>query len=408
MIADSGVRGTAAPHTFSLWRITVISALCGLTALVVVGYAFSRPFTDFGVYYTAAHLFAGHQNPYSLPEVFAAQKALGFDQSIPVMFLCPPWVLTVIAPLGYLHSYVVAWLCWLAVLIAAVAIASKLLMDVYFGSLRIPEISYPSGYRYLFAFTFYPVLMALKFTQFSPLVFLGIAGYLHYQRKCRPFIAGLLLSMTLLKPHLVLLLWLALLLDREWKTLCTAAAVAAAFSTVTLLRYPAAFNDYGDLMTGPYPALTVSGVFAGIRGAFENPNNYWLQYIPAALGLIWTVFYWYKNRMNWTLTDRLPALITASVMAAPYGYTHDQILLMIAIVYLASRAGIKVGNIPFYLVALYTALNVSILLVLILAVRWAIIIAPLALTLMLLIASRKKLFDPGNKIHDFDLAISQP
>jgi hypothetical protein len=404
MIADSRVRGTAESHPLSLWRITAISALCGFTALIVVGYAFSRPFTDFGVYYTAAHLFAGHQNPYSLPEVFAAQKALGFNQPIPVMFLCPPWVLAVIAPLGYLHSYVVAWLCWLALLIAAVAMASKLLMDVYFGSLRIPEVSYPSGYRYLFAFTFYPVLMALKFAQFSPLVFLGIAGCLHYQRKNRPFIAGLLLSMTLLKPHLVLLLWLALLLDREWKILGTAAAVATLLSTLTLLRYPAAFKDYHDLMTGPYPPLTVSGMFAGIRGAFENPNNYWLQYIPAAFGLIWIVFYWHKNRTNWTLTERLPALITASVMAAPYGYTHDQLLLMIPIVYLASRAAIKLGHIPFNLVALYTALNMTILLVLILAVHWAIIIAPLTLTLMLLIASRKKFSDAGNKIHNFDVA----
>jgi hypothetical protein len=359
------------------------------------------------VYYTAAHLFAGHQNPYSLPEVFAAQKALGFNQPIPVMFLCPPWVLTVIAPLGYVHSYVVAWLCWLVILTGAVAIASKLLMDIYFGSLRIPEISYPSGYRYLFAFTFYPVLMALKFTQFSPLVFLGIAGCLHYQRKRRPVIAGLLLSMTLLKPHLVLLLWLALLLDREWKILGTAAAVAGALSTLTLLQYPAAFTDYHYLMTGPYPALTVSGMLAGIRGAFENPNNYWLQYIPAALGLIWIVFYWNKHRRNWTLAERLPSLVTASVMAAPYGYTHDQILLMVPLIYLASRTAQTFGKIPFYVVALYTALNISVLLVLIFAVRWAIIIAPVALALTLLAASGKRFFDPSKKIHSFDLATSR-
>lgn len=408
MTTGCRVPETTRPRHLSLWRITAISALCGFTALIVIGYAFSNPFIDFGVYYTAAHVLAGHHNPYSLADVFAAQKALGFQEPIPVMFLCPPWVLTVIAPLGYVHSYVLAWLCWLAVLIAAVAIASKLLMDIYFGSLEIPEVSHPRGYRFLFAFTFYPVLMALKFTQFSPLVFLGVAGCLHYQRKSRPLIAGLLLSMTLFKPHLVMLLWLALLLDREWKILGTAAAVVGALSTLTLLQYPAAFKDYRNLMTGPYPALTVSGMLAGIRGAFENPNNYWLQYIPAAIGLIWIAFYWRNNRRNWILTDRLPALITASVMAAPYGYTHDQILLMIPVIYLASRAAKRFGKIPFRLVAIYTALNVSVLLVLILAVRWAIIIAPIAVTLMLVITSRNQPSVPPDRIDSLNLATSRP
>ena len=189
-------------------------------------------------------MFVGHGNPYSLAEVFAAEKQLGFSEPIPIMFLCPPWVLTMIAPLGFFHSYIVAWLSWLATLIAAVAVASKLLMDIYFGSLEIPEISSPPSYRYLFAFTFYPVLMALKFTQLSPLVFLGVAGLVHEQTRKRPIIAGLFLSITLLKPHLVLLLWVALLVDRQWKILGASATVISILSLVTVLHYRTAFADY--------------------------------------------------------------------------------------------------------------------------------------------------------------------
>jgi hypothetical protein len=389
-----GVRSNEdSPQPLTLWRIGAISLLCGLTALIVIGYAFSRPFTDFGVYFTAAHMFVGHGNPYSLTEVFAAEKQLGFNEPIPIMFLCPPWVLTMIAPLGFFHSYIVAWLCWLAILIAVVAIASKLLMDLYFGSLDVPEISSPPSYRYLFAFTFYPVLMALKFTQLSPLVFLGVAGLATEQARKRPIVAGLFLSITLLKPHLVLLLWVTLLLNRQWKILGTSAIVISILSLVTVLHYRAAFGDYRALMSGPYPAVTVSGMLAGIRGVLQTPNSYWIQYIPLLLGLGWIGFYWRQHRKTWNLSQRLPALITSSIMAAPYGYTHDQLLLMIPIIYIASQAGRAFGKIPFKLVALYTALNISVLLVLILWVHWAILIAPVAVAFSLMSDARGRFGD---------------
>jgi hypothetical protein len=389
------LRSLEAPgRTLSLSRIASISVLCGLTALVVIGYAFSRPFTDFGVYYTAAHIFADHHNPYSLSEVFVAQKALGFREPIPVMFMYPPWVLTLIAPLGFTTSYVLVWIGWLSLLVASVALASRFLMDTYFGAIQLPEISDPAGYRYLFAFTFYPVLMALKFTQFSPVVLLGIAGCVRYRSRGYPMFAGLMFSLTLLKPHLVLLLWLALVLEREWKILATAITVGCTFSALTLFRYPAAFRDYWQLMSGPYPALTVSGMLGGIRAVFENPANYWLQFIPPLLGIVWLAQYWYRHRRGWSLIGRLPTLIVASVMASPYGYTHDQILLIVPIIYLASQMAKIYGKIRASAVVLYTLLNASILIVLILAVHWAILIAPICLAITLLVASSKNVAGP--------------
>src|SRR5690348_4287273 len=190
-----------------LWRITSISVLCGLLSFVVVTFAISRPMTDFLVYWTAPHLFVNHGNPYSLTDVFATQTALGSRAGIPKMFLCPPWVLTMMAPLGLMHSYELGWILWTTMLIASMAIGSKLLMDIYFGELEIPEISHPRWYRYLFAFTFYPTLFAIKCTQTAPFLFLSLAGFLYYNRKNRPVAAALLLCITLIKPHLVLLVW---------------------------------------------------------------------------------------------------------------------------------------------------------------------------------------------------------
>jgi hypothetical protein len=366
-----------------LWRIATISFLCGATALVVIGYAFTRPFVDFGVYFTAAKLFLSHGNPYSLVDVFAYQNGLGFHRPIPLMFLCPPWVLTMVAPLGFFHSYVIAWLCWFAIVTTSLAIASRLLMDIYFGDLEIPEISQPRSYRFLFCFTFYPALLALKFTQLSPLVILGVACCLHFNRKHKPILAGLFLSLTLLKPHLVLLFWLALLLDREWKILTTCAAMACALTAISLARFPHGITEYRALMAGPYITLTVSGMFAGLRAMFPDHNTYWLQWVPPAIGVCWMLVYWWKRRDKWNLTDRLPAIITASILAAPYGYLHDQTMLMVPIIYLAASAGRIFGRIPFRLVAIYTALNIATLGVLFFAVHWAVVVAPPVIALIL-------------------------
>src|SRR5205823_3347134 len=123
----------------------------------------------------------------------------------PLVALNPPWGLTFAAPLGLAKSYSLAWLIWTLALAAVVAWSSRLLMDVYFDELRIPEISDTVFYRCLFAFTFYPVLLSFRFAQLAPLMLLGLGGFLYFEVKGRPVWAGVMLALTLIKPHLLYL-----------------------------------------------------------------------------------------------------------------------------------------------------------------------------------------------------------
>src|SRR5262249_94418 len=132
-------------------------------ACVAGGYALSRPFRDFGEYWAAGHLLFEHKTPYSLINTFQADRELVPDIQVPNVLLCPPWDLGLVAPLGVLHSYVVGWLLWVTILTTLVALSSRLLMNIYFGDLKIKEISDTTFHRCLFAFTFYPVLLCLKF-----------------------------------------------------------------------------------------------------------------------------------------------------------------------------------------------------------------------------------------------------
>jgi hypothetical protein len=339
----------------------LIAVMISIVALVLVGYCLAHPIHDFVEYWTAAHLLTAHQNPYSLGEVFTMERQAGFEQSVPIMLLSPPWALPLIAPIGLTNSYALGCLLWMIVLIAAVAYSSRLLMDVYFDELRIPEISDTTFYRCLFAFTFYPVLLCLRYAQTAPLMLLGVAGFLYFDKKKRRILAGMFMALTLIKPQLLYLVWLALLLrsiqKRQWKILASAAAFVALLSVIALLINPHSFQQYRELTKTPYLQAYASGVTAGIRKLFGGIGTFWIQLVPPVFGLGWFAVYWRRHSKNWSWSENLPMLMTISVLTSAYGWLFDQTLLSVAVIALAAKRARASGRLPMGLVLLYTALN---------------------------------------------------
>jgi hypothetical protein len=339
----------------------LIAVMLFVATVILVGYSFAHPIHDFVEYWTAAHLVIAHQNPYSLGEVFTMERRAGFEQSVPIMLLSPPWALPLIAPIGLINSYFLGCLLWMIILIAAVAWSSRLLMDVYFGELRIPEISDTTFYRCLFAFTFYPVLLCLRYAQTGPLMLLGTAGFLYFDKKARPILAGVFMALTLIKPQLLYLVWLALLLrsfrQRQWKILASAAVFVALLSAIALLLDPHSFQQYRELTKTPYIQAYASGVTAGIRKLFGGVGTFWIQIVPPVFGLGWFAVYWRRHSKNWSWSENLPMLMTISILTSAYGWLFDQTLLTVAVIALAAKRAHASGHVPVGLVFLYTALN---------------------------------------------------
>ena len=349
-------------HTRPKFLVFVLGFVVVITLLA---FSFAHPIHDFVEYWTTAQLLVHHQNPYSLAEVFRMERAAGFEQTVPIMLLSPPWILPLLAPVGLTPSYGLACLIWMIALISAVAWASRMLMDVYFDELRIPEISDTAFYRCLFAFTFFPVLLCLRYSQTAPLMLLGIAGFLYFNRKNRTITAAIFLSLTLIKPHLFYLVWLAVLLysvrERQWKLLAWAVAFVAASSGVALLLDPYAFKQYFDLTRNPYMEAYPSGVTAGIRRLLGGVGTFWIQFLPPIAGLSWFAVYWHKHRANWSWEERLPLLLTISVVTSAYGWLFDQTVLALSVIALAARRAAQHGRLPGNVVALYTVLNCTLM-----------------------------------------------
>lgn len=329
--------------------------------VVALLYALSHPVYDYVEYWTAAHLLASHHNPYSMGEMFQAEKPLGMNGPVPLMLLSPPWLMGIILPLGFVKSYILGWFAWTAVLIAAIALSSYLLMDVYFGDLRIPEISDRAFYRCLFAFTFYPALLSLRFSQTAPLMLLGLAGFLFYETRHKPMWAGACLSLTLIKPHLSYLVWVALLLwtirQRRWKMLISAMITLVVLTAVALLFDPRLIQHYRELAASPYMELFPSGIMWGPRMLLGGLGTFWIEFVPPVIGLIWFLFYWRKQKQSWSWTERLPLILTVSVLTSAYGWLFDQTLLVVAVMYVAAKAARPLGRFPANMVLTYTAMN---------------------------------------------------
>lgn len=352
---------TAGKADHSISRYVAIALLLLVVSVITVAYALSRPQFDFMEYWTAAHLLLGGKNPYSLGEVFRVERELGLTGPVPLMLLSPPLILPFIAPLGFASSYPLAWLLWVAAMTIATGISSWMLMDVYFGNVKLREISDTPLYRSLFAFTFFPVLLCLRFAQSVPLILFGLAGFIYFETRKKPFLAGVFLSLTLIKPHLTYLVWLAVLLwsfqQRRWKLLASAVGAATFLTSVGLLLDHRAIGQYLELTRSPYMQAYAAGIASLFRKLTSGLGTFWIQLVPTVIGVIWFAQYWRRRNRIWSWSEELPMVVTVSVFTSAYGWHFDQMLLVLAVIAVAGKRAAALGHLPRKLVISYTVLN---------------------------------------------------
>ena len=340
----------------------VLRSFLAIAALLLVAFgALSRPLRDFVEYWTVSHLLVQGGHCYSLTEVFFVEKALGFSESVPLMVVNPPWILPLIAPLGFLRSYPLAWMLWMGMSASILCISSWILLEIYAPNVRLREVSDGLLTRSLFIFSFFPTLLLLRFGQITVLVLLGLCGFLWFQPK-RPLLAGCVLSLAALKPHLVYLVLCAVFIEaiyrRSFKVLVGFLGTILGLSAIAEVLNPGALAGYYTLSHSPYVHLYPSALGLILRLPFPPQlDTFSLQFVPPACGTIWFVFYWIRHRRQWQWTSQMPIVVTASVLTAAYGWLFDQVLLAIPVVAIFAALGVRLGRLPAKAVWIYTALN---------------------------------------------------
>jgi hypothetical protein len=181
--------------------------------------------------------------------------------------------------------------------------------------------------------------LTLYVKQIDPLVLLGIVGFLHFHERKQCWLAGAMLPLIAIKPHLVYLFCVALVpwvvQTRQWRILFGGAVAAAVVTLIPLILQPGIFGHYFQLYAtdaAPRPFAWKTPTLSTALGLLFGLDNVWVRYIPVLLGLVWLSFYWTRQRMNWNWTEQMPLLLLASQATTLFAWVWDQILLLPALI----------------------------------------------------------------------------
>ncbi len=280
-------------------------------------------------FWASGHLLTHGANPYDREAVRQMELALGLPVKGPdvPMLRNPPTALFLMVPMGLLgpRLAILAWSLLLAICLAVSVLAVRAMM----------EESYEHGYI-LLAWFFPPALLCIEVGQTGLLTLAGLALFLRFH-KSRPLWAGAALSLCAIKPHLllpfgvVLLAWVAT--RRKWRILCGASLALAAESIIAMAFDHAVWRHYLAAMRTERIVDEFVPTFGVALRFFLSRTTMWVEFIPAALGCLWAVWYYRRNREGWDWTTHGSVLTLVSLMVAPYAWLTDQVLAIPAILF---------------------------------------------------------------------------
>lgn len=299
-------------------------ALVGIAGLAAIHHPGHM---DFIAYWSSGSLIAHHLNPYSPEKVMALETAHGFTLDQPFMVFNPPWSLFLVAPLGFVSDYPALFL-WLTIIIVC-TLASILLLhrNSRYGPL---------------ALIFAPVIACINSGQSGGFLLLGFALFLHFQHR-RPFLAGASLLFMAIKPHLFLVFWVVLLVDclcrRKYRILGGAASALAASSMLSMCFDLHIWKDYIAMMFGYQIQQALLPTLSMLFRMAIDVRAFWLLFIPSVIAVVWGLWYYLRLRQVWDWRTHGLLLMLVTVLASPYGYFSDQVVLLPCIAFGLCVAG---------------------------------------------------------------------
>ena len=274
--------------------------------------------SDFPSFYAAARIWRTGGNPYSLSEQCKAQTAIR-SADLPCLPLAhPPILLPLVSEISS-DNLVASYWRWLTVLVL-ISIAS--LVPLYFLSRNL-MLSIES-------LLFLPLVTGVLLGQDVPLILFGALMWAYLLLTGRDFASGLALSLSVIKPHIAILLALPLLFSRRTAFLgfCAGALALTVFSFALVglsgfrgLLEIAQIMSKGEgfgIYQSKMPNATGLLVSAGL-----SPFWSWGIFVfgVVAISLLW--------RQRGLSQSTLGIAVIVALFAVPHTHFHDLCLLLI-------------------------------------------------------------------------------
>jgi hypothetical protein len=280
--------------------------------------------TDFVEYWSAGQLLTRGADPYDAAATLRLERSAGRSTDQPEITFSPPAIFFLVAPLGFVGAKTGAVL-WMIALIASLVTSIRLLW-VLLG--RRP------GQLHLLCYCFAPALTCLMAGQIGIFLLLGLVLFL-YLHKLRPFLAGTALAVCFVKPHLFLLFGTVLVLwaihRRQYKILAGIGTGLLAACAIAFCFDPHAWSQYARMVTVARPTEPLVPTLSRMFRSFVYRDAVSLQFVPAAAGCGWAIWYFWRQRNCWNWMEQGLLLLLISVACAPYAWITDESVLLPAI-----------------------------------------------------------------------------
>ncbi|HVI97029.1 MAG TPA: glycosyltransferase family 87 protein [Anaeromyxobacter sp.] len=294
--------------------------------------------TDFAMFYAGSHaLLEGVPASSLYSPAVLNDLARPFTNSAEYVWFYPPVAFLLYWPVGLL-PYLPALFVWVAIGLAGYVSAVSRIMP---GRITVAgAVAFPA------------VFVAALHGQNGFLVAAAV-GWGLALLPTRPVLAGLLLGVLAMKPHVALLVPLALLAGRRWRaagamlasSIGLAVISAATFGTESwraFLRVGAIARALLETEGVPYFKLASVFSFARLMGAGVGAA-YLLQAAAAATAAATVAWLWAK-RCAYEL--QAAALVFASFAVTPYAYDYDLVVLGVGMA-LFARLAAREGWLPW-------------------------------------------------------------
>ncbi len=310
-------------------RIVLLIILLTILAYLITDLPHGLGEVDLIQYYAASKLLLSGGNPYDPKSIFEVERGLAPILSKPTLLWNPPFIFPFVLPFS-LFSFEVFRLIWIPLTIV-------LFLSCYNSLSKQIRATQTSFRSVLFLATFHPIFSHIYYGQSSIIILVGLTIFLIYtgaEGTRAQHYAGAGLALTLIKPHLLYLLYLWWLLEscreRRLVQIFSFVSTAIFLALIPLLFDHAIWQRY-------YLGWQVPPIY------WQTPTvGSWLQLIlgidsavlritPTIIVTLWFLVGWISKRKN---VDNLLLLIPLSLLTSPYGWGYDQILLLPSLIFL--------------------------------------------------------------------------
>lgn len=324
-------------HRFS--QILIFVLVVGVSVLLISLFFkqfvafFNAGFVDYSYYWSVGRLIVTGNDPYDQHLLLALQQSLDPRFEVPMSIWYPPWTVLLFAPFALL-SYGFSHFLWTVVNIVLLIVATRWIWQIYSPINR--KLLLPI----FLAVSFTAVIFSLVEGQINFIILLGLAGFVYFIRKNKPFLAGVLITLSTFKPQLLVVFWVCLLLwilyKRQWRVLAGAISVVAVMMAIMFIISPDILSNFFNVLVENPPTVVINVSVYGLIYALFGVKISVLLYLPALIGMIGAVVYFWRKRNTWEWEKQISLLLLVSILCVPYAWLHDEMFFLIPILEVAA------------------------------------------------------------------------